>query len=414
MSTQNELSKLELNELALQALSFIKKELEAIEPTLENCGLYNGLSGDLLFLYKLSCHGFSELVLERYGLSVDEALFEQKLTFIQQNLQHYLTNYGISRGLSGIGWFLEYVNQQQGEDYDEGFCHQVDKILLEYLSQQEWLGEIECVLGLGSIAAYAGRRIKMSSSTELFDRIVFHYEQMATELDDNTLTWAQPKGSVYQMNTDEGEPEFNLGLAHGVPGIISVLIPALSVPELHDRAKKLVVNACNWLLKQESIEQNRACFFAPLAGSSEVSRLGWCYGDLTIATTLQRVGTALGISTFIEKAKDIAKFSASRTVREAQLVDTGLCHGSAGLAIIFKQLHQQLEEPSCLAASDFWFSYTLNSFQQKGKAGFYRFSGLTKEYEENTSFLSGYAGIGLAVLTILNGEQEWNDSMFLS
>lgn len=393
----------------------LHREISELPLDPNNCGLYNGLSGDLLFLYKLSTHPFSELELATHELSINEERFQQKLNFIQENMNLYLGDYGISRGLSGVAWFLEYVNQQQGGDYDPDFCSEIDKILLEYLSQEQWLGEIECVLGLGSIAAYAGRRLKRNKSPELYERIVYHYEKLAIEIDEHTLTWSQPEYSAYRFNTENRkEPEFNLGLAHGVPGIIAVLTPALNIPTLRDRVKKLIVNACNWLLQQELDEPERISFFSTSVDNSNPARLGWCYGDLTIATTLLNVGQSIENPVLIDKAREVAIFSADKNVRQAQVVDAGVCHGSAGLAVIFKLLFLQFEEPCLLEASEYWFAYTCELYERKGKEGFYRFSGLSGEYEESFSYLSGYGGIGFAMLAMLGGDIDWTDSLFLS
>ncbi len=410
--------------LVKKILLQLGKTVIAEETQVNHCGLLSGLAGQLLFQFKLS--DFDTAL-------VNEVVFSDKLDFLQQQLANYAQQPDLNNGLSGQAWFLEFINQAQGQDYDADFCEEVDDILADILAVDLWQGEIEMVLGLSGIAMYAGRRSRKSSSTVLFERIINHFENLSIKTTANTLSWSQPSNSVYRFNKEKPEElEFNLGLAHGVPSIIAALLPALNIPSLYKRTKSLLVQSCDWLIEQQLIqstnEQYSSCFDSYCTGNftgksvtidkdDEVksgSRLGWCYGDLTIALTLARVGNALELPSYLEKAKEVGLLAAKRDSINGSVYDAGICHGSAGLALIFQLLHQQLKEPELLQAANKWLIHTLELYREKGIAGLYMYSGLTEEYQEDVGLLMGLSGIGLCLLSALGQEADWADSLLMA
>ena len=279
------------------------------------------------------------------------------------------------------------------------------------------------VLGLGGFAVYASRRQLKSAPSAIYERLINHFEQTAMQITEHTLSWSQPADSTYRFNKDAPQtPEFNLGLAHGVPGIIAAILPAVQIPALHQRAKSLLIQSCDWLLQQELQQKLPAdqqnSYFSSSCNNHKGSRLGWCYGDLTIALTLARVGKALDHPAYIDKAKQISLHSAQRDSENGYIQDAGLCHGSAGVALIFQLLNQQFNQqfnlPELSDAADQWLSYTLDLYREKGLSGFYMFSGLTQEYEECTGFLMGYSGIGLCLLAALGETPDWADCLLMA
>ena len=371
-----------------------------------NLGLLSGLAGELLFLWQVSQYG-SDLV--------DEDIFNEKFQFLQDNLSEGAAKFNLSSGLVGLGWFLEYINQAQGADYDPELCEDIDKILLSALSVTPWRGEIELVLGLAGLSVYGARRQRTSNQMVFYENFVEHFELLATQISSNTLSWEQPKYSVYRLDKDNREkPEYNLGLAHGVPGIIAALLPALSIPPLYARTKKLLIQSCDWLLQQQLKTDANQSYFSSSVESKHDSRLGWCYGDLTIALTLHRVGKALELPSYMEKAKEICLHAALRDEVHGMVNDAGLCHGSAGLALIFQLLYKEIGAAELKKASNKWLVFTLKLFEEKGIEGFYKLSGFDNSYSECTGFLEGYAGIGLCLIALISDESDWTDCLLLS
>jgi len=161
------------------------------------------------------------------------------------------------------------------------------------------------------------------------------FDKKSLYIGSDLRTWRQPAGSMYyKNNVKNSHPEINLGLAHGVSGIISaVMALALNSCTASD-AKQIVQQSCDWLLLQPPLQQSDSMYPA-YCGELTSSRLGWCYGDATIALTLARAGIMLGKTNYIEHAVNVIRHASQRNLVSSQVVDAGLCHGSSGLMLIF-------------------------------------------------------------------------------
>ncbi|MBB1385588.1 lanthionine synthetase C family protein [Pseudoalteromonas sp. SG45-5] len=368
-------------------------------------GLLSGLAGHLLFLYN---------AYKLDSRSIDEALFANYLDVLQEQLG--TQSFELSNGLAGQAWLLEYLNQGDMDDYDPEFMSEVDTLFIHALSHEgTWQGEVEMVLGLGGYTPYAAKRAKYSDQTQLFNQIVSGFASTATRLDNGQITWSQPAESVYRFyKDDKSAPEHNLGLAHGVPGIIAALLPALTIPSLKEQVRDLLLGSCDWLLAQQATEHTSHACFASHAGGKHNSRLGWCYGDLTIALTLARAGNALDKPSYVEKALEIALHASKRDAKSAFINDAGLCHGYFGLMTIYQLLHKAMPNSDLKQAMFIWLEYGLKEFADKGMQSLYTFNGIEKAHKEDFSFLMGYSGIGMMLISVLTDDIDWADCLLMA
>lgn len=369
-------------------------------------GLFSGTAGLILYLWKAS---------QSNQLMVNEEFLAESFEKLQKST-YRLKNYSsLSYGVTGVGWLLEYINQSQGVSYQPDFCSDLDDIILKYVSNEVWNDEIEMVNGLAGLSVYVSRRQRKQEQTDFFNRFLYHYEKLATYFDTQKLSWAQPKNSRYILSKKSRDTsEYNLGLAHGMPGIIAALIPAVNDSVLTDRAESLITSSCHWLLEQEHHETDIKSAFSNTATATNASRLGWCYGDLAIAVVLMRAGKALNSNHFTSEAKRIALATCSRDVKDAFVFDVGLCHGSSGLAVMYKMLYKEFGDTQLIDASEFWLNHVVGQYEKSGIKGFYKFNGLDKKYELNIGFLEGLAGIGLALFALEEDDFSWTDSLMLS
>ena len=383
----------------------LANEVISLDTSQHNHGLLGGVAGHLLFLFQAH---------RANSQWVDEAVFAHKLDQLQEGLTEQ--SFELSNGLAGQAWLLEYLNQADQQQYDAQLLEDVDQLFIQVLSQRPWHGEIESVLGIAGYAPYTARRARYSEQNTLWQAIVSGLESTATHFEDGQISWSQPKESVYRFNQDTPDtPEYNLGLAHGVPGILAALIPALQDDTVSERVKVLLEGGCDWLLAQQQRDnEHDSCFGSCLHTNAHSSRLGWCYGDLTIALTLARVGLAIDRPSYVERALEIALHSTHRDAQSAQINDAGLCHGSAGLITIYQLLDKLMPHPQLAQAAQTWLDYTLAQYEQRGLAALASFNGLTKEYEQDFGFLMGYSGIGLALLGMLSSDPDWTDCLLMA
>lgn len=355
MQKSTDLSEIKQSKI-LKIIGILTNIIQSSPHDANNLGFINGLSGELLFLCQ--ANKFDKSL-------VNETAFDNKVQFFQEHLHKTATQFDFSHGISGAGWSLEYLNQAQGEDYDPELCEDIDDILLKSTSVENWQAEIEMLLGLGGIAIYAARRQLKADTTVLFHQILHHYENLSSQISEDTLTWRQPDNSRYRLNReDTKQAEYNLGLAHGVPGIIAAILPALQIPQLKTRTERLLRQSCDWLLQQQLNTPDQQSYFSLSTTQTRCSRLAWCYGDLTIALTLARVGKSLKIPSYINKAKEISLHAALRNEKNGKVYDAGLCHGSAGIALIFQILYKELKLVELYSAAQRWLDFTLELYDK--------------------------------------------------
>ncbi len=386
--------------------SLVIKVSEHINNDIHN-GLLSGLAGHLLFLYKATQYD-SKLV--------DDTLLLIKLEQLQEQLGEQ--SFELSNGLAGQAWLLEYINQCNidSSDYDFEIMSSVDFIFLEQLNHgSSFSEEIEMVLGICGLSPYTARRAKYTNQLSLYRKIVSDLASKAEYFDNGHITWSQPRGSVYRFDIlNEEFSEYNLGLAHGVPGVISSLLPAINIPELKEKVTSLLIGSCDWLLDHQNLSSAGESCFSSCVGGDFNSRLGWCYGDLTIALTLARVGIALDKKIYVQRALEIALHSTNRDAFSAHINDAGLCHGYFGLVTIFQIFNKLIPHSKLQQASYDWLNYGLKEYRKKGLKSLYANKGTEEGYVEDFSFLMGYSGIGLVLISVLADDIDWADCLLMA
>lgn len=373
--------------------------------------LLRGLSGDVLcgwYLRKLD------------GDLVAADRLDEAVERLQNSAETVQGHPDMSDGITGMAWLFELLLAEQDDPYIPGFNRTVDQFLTRLVAEDCWNGELEYVMGLSGIGAYAARRWRQSGDQSLYRQVIEAYERNA-EWQGNLCTWATPAKSVFQLDT--GDPEttegvqYNLGLAHGVPGMIAALLPAVDSPELGAKARPLVIGACDWLRLQAQDPAYHGSYFSTLANVPGKSRLGWCYGDLPIALTLLRVGKQLNRRDYVDFAHRVAEHAAGRDAEDGIVWDAGLCHGGAGLCLMFLLLDRLEPRAVYRKAAEYWFRDVMARYERDGVAGFdaFRTDEETMEHyqEPATGFLSGYGGVALCLTVAAGLEPDWVDGILI-
>ena len=145
------------------------------------------------------------------------------------------------------------------------------------------------------------------------------------------------------------------------------------------------------------------------------SRVAWCFGDPGIAWALWQAGIAVKSWQWQDKAIAIMEHAAQRVnLEQALLKDCGLCHGSAGVAMMFRRFYLETREKIFDDAWMYWIDFTLNFKRfDDGPAGFKTFE--LRGWKNDRTLLTGISGIGLALLSFIRNDlQEWDELFLLS
>lgn len=149
-------------------------------------------------------------------------------------------------------------------------------------------------------------------------------------------------------------------------------------------------------------------------GDIRSSRLAWCYGDPGIATALYLASKVIDDSELENKMISVLVEAAScRSLEKAGVKDAGICHGTAGLALIFYRMYLNTDMLEFKEAYEFWIEETIKMAGDKESLDFRSYRPENKSLKEY-GLLEGIAGIGLVLLSIcLNEEPDWDEMLLL-
>jgi lantibiotic modifying enzyme len=324
-------------------------------------------------------------------------------------------------GLAGLGWAAEHLHVQCGIPGTDEIPAEVDAVLQEHLSQARWPDDYDLIEGLVGFGVYALERLPQPAAVDCLERVVRHLEQTAEHRPDG-ITWRTDPAWL-PPETRQKFPcgYYNLGLAHGVPGVIALLGRACAAGVAVATARPLLDGAVRWLLAQQAASpEGFAGWVNPAAPEQDrPTRLAWCYGDPGVAAALLLAARCVHEPAWDHEALAIAHRAARRLPEQAGVVDAGLCHGAAGLGHLFNRMYQATGEPRLAEVARFWFRRTLElRHPDRGIAGYAAFMP-EREGEErwvnDPGILSGAAGIALALLAAATPvEPAWDRILLVS
>src|SRR5262249_14674421 len=131
---------------------------------------------------------------------------------------------------------------------------------------------------------------------------------------DDGVTWTTPVDLLPPFQRSIAPLGYrNLGVAHGVPGVIALLARIQRIGALPEAGVRGVEGAVQWVLAQQAADDGGPRYapwirVGPASGQRGTrARAGWCYGDLGVAATLLLAGRCLGRSDWSRAAVDMAK-----------------------------------------------------------------------------------------------------------
>jgi lantibiotic modifying enzyme len=297
----------------------------------------------------------------------------------------------------------------------------VDDALNDYVNRPCWDGEYDLVGGLVGLAVYALERLPARAAVECLEGIVDRLGEIA-ETAREGVTWFTPPDHLPDWQREQCPGGYyNLGLAHGVPGVIAVLGATCAAGVRPRKARKLLDGAVTWLLSQELEDGAGSRFPAWVAPEAkpEASRAAWCYGDPGIAAALLCAARSVNQPDWERKAIEIARGVATRPPDEAGVMDAGLCHGAAGLGHVLNRIYQATGDETLGEAARFWFERTLAMRRPgEGVGGFLALAAKedgTRYWNDEAGILTGASGIALTLLAATTAvEPAWDRMLLLS
>jgi hypothetical protein len=322
-------------------------------------------------------------------------------------------------GLTGVGWAIAHLDGRlPGLDRTDDLA-EIDDILLDHLDQPSWPGPYNLCDGLVGFGVYALERLPRPAAVACLKRVIDRLAETAEHRSDG-ITWASKTAwLVPHLREERPRPYYDLGLPHGVPGVIALLGRASASNVAADKARPLLEGAVRWLLSRQPADSKTGFpghigpGIAPVPATPE-----WSYGDPGVAAALLGAAHAVGEPSWEHAALTIAR----RTClpRCPQVFQANLYHGASGLGHLYNRMFQATGKLWLKEAAEFWFRRTLEMRSPQGKsAGFYTWGpgpkGSPRTWIDNPRFLTGTAGIALALLAAATPvEPSWDRVLLVS
>jgi len=323
-------------------------------------------------------------------------------------------------GFTGVAWAVEHLSAQLLDTDDNDPNKAIDALLIEHLKLTPWRGDYDLIAGLVGLGVYALERLPRATAVECLELIIDRLTETA-EHTPQGMTWlTRPELLSGWQRELCPQGHYNLGLAHGVPGVIALLGQACAAGVARAQAELLLKGAVAWLRAQELSPTAKSRFDSWVVPGSkpQASRAAWCYGDPGIAVALLSAARCIHEPEWERAALDLMRGVAARPLEDVGVVDAGLCHGAAGLAHLFNRFYQATGETEFKTSARYWIEQTL-SMQQPGR-GIAGYAALElgddgeQEWTAEPGLLTGAAGIALALLAATTSIEPAWDRMLLA
>lgn len=322
---------------------------------------------------------------------------------------------GLFHGEAGTGFALAHVTAPG--DADEALIA-IDGFFDTVLDVDSWPHDYDLISGIVGIGVYLLERGDAPTARKALDHVVRHLIANA-ELTEGGVAWfTRPALLLPHQRTATPNGNFNLGVAHGIPGVIALLGRiAATVPDADPRCRRYGVEAMRWLASQRLIASTNGRYPANVerdGANRGPARTAWCYGDPGVAIAMWSAAARFGEPA--DAAIELARECTRRPLERCGVVDPSLCHGAGGLAHLFNRFYQRSGDVLFADAARAWIQRTLELRRAEGVGGFaYWWGDLggTSEWRPNTTILEGAAGVALALLAAIEPcEPAW-DRMLL-
>jgi hypothetical protein len=303
------------------------------------------------------------------------------------------------RGICGLGWVLARFDRPDLLPWRASTLVDIDALIADGLDVTDGVN-IDVVDGVAGIAIYALARGNAEASAAAL------WGALDEKIGGYLHEWLQADAASLRGGGG------NLGVAHGVPGLLAVaaagaqrgLLGATTTMRLQDAFDTL------WTF---ALHDGDRIFFPNAIGQTHPARLAWCYGSYGLAAAFHAVA-ALDPRhrERVQRLCDSAAIQFDSPTRVFN--DASLCHGHAGAALSCAWLAR--ENPLTAASVQRLQAQALTSAaaafdaEQRSSNGPLFLHSTKSGLQPSSSLLEGGAGIALALdAAFASDRADWLD-----
>lgn len=186
----------------------------------------------------------------------------------------------------------------------------------------------------------------------------------------------------------------DLGMAHGVAGMVAVL--SFVAPE-EERYVRAIRVGCDFMMANRYPGERLDWPASVSAGATQPSRSGWCYGGPGNAAALLAAARRLNDAGLENQAMKALRDLCTCAVEEWRMGDYALCHGFAGNALIFLRAGISSGDALLLETAQNVIRRVIDAYDPSLSFGYLPENDPTAL--NSATLLTGSAGIALMLLT---------------
>lgn len=368
-------------------------------------GLLGENFGSLLFLYY-----YADFTQDKQNMLLAKQVFDNLFTKLESNI----AGFSYSNGYAGIFYLLRFLQEKKFIRIDFSDSEEIiESYIINHARNCMQMNDYDYLHGSLGVAFYILK--KNPNHPFLREFIAFIYNTAEKNSLNHTVKWKTPYG------WPEREYGYHLSLSHGMTSMVLFLCRLMKSKSINasNDCLSMLEGCMNYILMQEIDPTQYGSYFSNRSLEDNYlpvqSRLAWCFGDIGIAWALWQTGIAINNRPWQDKAIEIMEYATRRVNGEQTWVnDCGICHGSAGIAMVFRRFYLETHGKIFHDAWIYWINFTLNFNRfDDGLAGYKTLE--LREWKNDLSLLTGISGIGLSLLSFMRDDlQEWDELFLMS
>lgn len=254
------------------------------------------------------------------------------------------------------------------DDDDSDLNRDIDAALASTLRRYPQWGPYDLVDGLAGLGGYALARWPRPAAIDCLASVIERLAGRARRDGDGVYWWTTPTQMTGQRARQYPGGGVDLGVAHGMAGVIPLLARASALGIDSGTVRPLLDGAVRWTLAHliEASDGPTVPGFVPDDADPLPTRSAWCYGDPGVAMALLLAARDAGEPSWERAGTELALRAAARPPELTSVTQAGICHGAAGLAHLFNRMYQLTEEPELARAALSWTKRTITMCEGAG------------------------------------------------
>ncbi|MCJ7992734.1 lanthionine synthetase C family protein [Priestia sp. OVS21] len=300
---------------------------------------------------------------------------------------------------------------------------------MKHLSEGVNMTDYDVIGGLSGIGRYLLYHQQDENMGKLLELLLTYIIALTEDKEVNgemVPGWYIPSENQF-LDQEKGQypnGNFNLGFAHGISGCLALLaISKLQGYEI-EKQDQAIEKISNWLIGWTQPDEYGPLWPGRISWEEHVLNEckskatpyeAWCYGEAGIARSLWLAGAALNKSEWKNISLDTFIGMNQRSKSNYTLISPTYCHGMAGTLHLVQLMIQENPLTELLEYKEFLLKQLLKHIDSDKIFGITDIEVVRKQHYkfDKPGLLSGSAGVALVLLSIFSKrELEW-DSAFL-